>query len=163
LRSYTGRRDPSAEAKQPGSSSDFALRGRGGSDGVVGEVSALGLGGGTALTGGTAVASSWAVGLPAPVPFAIRLGSISNTTPPTIAQREMTFGVARAGRLDAYEIAEYAANSSQAFQASLVAIFHAPKTVHTISQVAITAIAMAVDSGTKYDESRSPAGPFKMS
>jgi hypothetical protein len=45
-------------------------------------------------------------------------------------------------------------------QASLVAILHAPKTVHTTSQAAITAAAMAVDSGTKYDESRSPAGPF---
>ena len=45
-------------------------------------------------------------------------------------------------------------------QASLVAILHAPKTVHTTSQTAITATAMAVDSGTKYDESRSPAGPF---
>ena len=45
-------------------------------------------------------------------------------------------------------------------QASLVAILHAPKTVHTTSQAAITATAMAVDSGSKYDESRSPAGPF---
>jgi hypothetical protein len=45
-------------------------------------------------------------------------------------------------------------------QTSLVAILHAPKTVHTTSQAAITATAMAVDSGTKYDESRSPAGPF---
>jgi hypothetical protein len=45
-------------------------------------------------------------------------------------------------------------------QASLVAILHAPKTVHTTSQAAITATAMAVDSGTKYDESRSPPGPF---
>lgn len=45
-------------------------------------------------------------------------------------------------------------------QSSLVAILHAPKTVHTTSQAAITATAMAVDSGSKYDESRSPAGPF---
>ena len=44
--------------------------------------------------------------------------------------------------------------------ASLVAILHAPKTVHTTSQAAITATAMAVDSCGKYDESRSPAGPF---
>ena len=44
--------------------------------------------------------------------------------------------------------------------ASLVAILQAPKIVHTTSQAAITATAMAVDSGTKYDESRSPAGPF---
>ena len=36
-------------------------------------------------------------------------------------------------------------------QASLVAILHAPKTVHTTSQAAITATAMAVDCGTKYD------------
>lgn len=46
--------------------------------------------------------------------------------------------------------------------ASLVAILHAPKTVHTASQAAITATAMAVDSGNKYDESRSPAGPFRI-
>ena len=45
-------------------------------------------------------------------------------------------------------------------QASLVAILHAPRTVHTTSQAAITATATAVDSGTKYDESRSPPGPF---
>jgi hypothetical protein len=45
-------------------------------------------------------------------------------------------------------------------QASLVAILHAPKTVHTTSQATITATAIAVDSCSKYDESRSPAGPF---
>jgi len=47
-------------------------------------------------------------------------------------------------------------------QASLVAILHAPRTVHTTIQAAITATAMAVDSGSKYEESRSPAGPFKI-
>jgi hypothetical protein len=35
-----------------------------------------------------------------------------------------------------------------------------PETVHTTSQAAITATATAVDSGSKYDESRSPPGPF---
>ena len=47
-----------------------------------------------------------------------------------------------------------------ASQTSLVAILHAPKTVHTTSQIMITVTAIAVDSGTKYDESRSPAGPL---
>src|SRR5579872_5925002 len=45
-------------------------------------------------------------------------------------------------------------------QTSLVAILHAPKTVHTTSQAAITATAMAVDSGSNDDGSRRPAGPF---
>jgi hypothetical protein len=49
-----------------------------------------------------------------------------------------------------------------ALQASLVAIRQAPRAVHTTSQAEMTTTAMAVDSGTKYEESRSPAGPFKI-
>ncbi len=75
---------------------------------------------------------------------------------------EIGISTSTVARLDIrHEFAEYPAKSSQGVsQASLVAILHAPKTVHTTSQAAITATAMAVDSGSKYDESRSPAGPF---
>jgi len=66
----------------------------------------------------------------------------------------------RLGAFRSHEFADDTAKSNQASQASLVAILHPPKTVHTTSQAAITVTAMAVDSGSKYDESRSPAGPF---
>ncbi|HUA95912.1 MAG TPA: NAD(P)H-binding protein [Acidimicrobiales bacterium] len=45
-------------------------------------------------------------------------------------------------------------------QASLVAILHAPTTVHTTSQAAMTATATGLVSGTRYDVSRRPAGPL---
>ena len=48
--------------------------------------------------------------------------------------------------------------SHRTFSNILVAILHAPKAVHTTSQAAITVTAMAVDSGSKYDESRKPSG-----
>ena len=60
---------------------------------AVAGVSALGLGGVTAIAGGATVASGEAAGLPAPAPFAIRIGSIPSSKPPTIAQCEASFGV----------------------------------------------------------------------
>jgi hypothetical protein len=48
------------------------------------------------------------------------------------------------------EVVRCRPDSDRVSQASRVAILHAPKTVHTTSQAAITATAMAVDSGTKY-------------
>jgi subtilase family serine protease len=61
--------------------------------GLLAGVSTLGVGGVAALASGATVAPSGTAELPAPVPFAIPIGSTSTTTPPTIAQCEETFGL----------------------------------------------------------------------